>query len=86
MTMMFVEQPWVAEAACRGLDPSFFFPQVTDGNAASEEARSACARCTVRDECLEANLDEKNGVWGGTTPKERRAIRAERRAAALAAR
>lgn len=39
-------------------------------------AKSFCQECPVAAQCLEAALEggEVNGVWGGTTPNERRAI------------
>lgn len=40
-----------------------------------ELAKSLCAGCPVREECLAAGMSERYGVWGGTTPEERRALR-----------
>lgn len=37
-----------------------------------KRAKAVCARCPVRRECLEANLHDAWGIWGGTTPLERR--------------
>lgn len=40
------------------------------------EALALCGRCPVRAACLDYALDhEQHGVWGGTTPAERRALR-----------
>lgn len=39
------------------------------------KAAAICAVCPVKAECYEAGVDETEGVWGGTTPKERRVIR-----------
>lgn len=66
--------PWQDFAACAQTDPEAFFP--ADGKRATA-ARMVCAGCFVRQECLDyavadASLD---GVWGGTTPLERRALR-----------
>lgn len=47
-----------------------------------DEARTICARCPVREECLNHALAEKErfAMWGGLTPIERRRIeRRERR-------
>ena len=48
---------------------------------AAEEAKSICAICPVRLSCLEHALSsrERDGVWGGTTEKERRRIIRHRR-------
>lgn len=75
---------WVEYAACRERDPEIFFPIGTTGPALQQvsEAKAICARCRVAADCLEEALrmDQGYGVWGGTTPEERRALlRAERR-------
>ena len=68
---------WVEQAACAGVDPALFFP---DRGASLADARQVCAGCPVRVECLEYALEagEKFGVWGGTSEKERRAMRRQR--------
>ena len=35
-----------------------------------------CKRCPVKRECLEAGMHEKFGIWGGTSEKQRRRLRA----------
>ena len=45
-------------------------------------AKSICADCPVRKECLDHALhseDGYHGVWGGTTPRERKIMRRRRR-------
>ena len=44
-----------------------------------EFAKSVCASCGARDACLESGLHEQHGIWGGTTPDERRELRKEMR-------
>lgn len=75
------EMSWRQHGACNGLDPSIFFP---DSEESSDEAKSICAECMVRLSCLEhaLTLREKDGVWGGTTEKERRRIIRQRRRSA----
>lgn len=73
--------PWSAHAACRGLDPTIFFP-ASDEEA--EVAKTVCGQCAVQERCLEHALGqrEREGVWGGCTERERqRIIRRRRRAA-----
>lgn len=41
------------------------------------DARRLCAGCPALTACLTANLHEKDGVWGGTTPDGRRRLRGE---------
>lgn len=71
---------WFADANCLGLDPAVF---ITERGESLEPARRVCAGCVVRDECLDYALTRSPrvvGVWGGTTERERRAMRKEARA------
>ena len=63
-----IGEEWVHRAACRKTDPETFFSDF--GKA---RAKAICAGCVVRAECLEGALDrqEKYGVWGGLTGRER---------------
>ena len=78
-----MKHPWRAKAACRGLDPSTFFPDPDDDEAA-DPAKAVCAVCPVRELCLEHALGfrEREGVWGGATERERRRIIRQRRRSA----
>lgn len=66
--------PWQERQACKGTDPSIFFPEDDDDPA--DEAKAICAQCSVSDECLEDAIarGEKIGVFGGYTGKERRRL------------
>jgi WhiB family redox-sensing transcriptional regulator len=80
---------WRAAGACLTADPDLFFPISTKGPAEQQiiRAKTICAGCGVRRECLEFALshDLVYGIWGGTTPEDRqRARRRKRRAAAAA--
>lgn len=70
---------WREFAACLGVDPEVFFPAAESGPVFDREvaeAKAVCAVCPVRDECLaEALVTPVEGVWGGTTEQERRALR-----------
>jgi len=72
------EVKWRELGACRGLDPSIFYPDEEDEGL---EAKSICADCGVRVACLEhaLQLREKAGVWGGATERERRRLIRQRR-------
>ncbi|MFH8342201.1 WhiB family transcriptional regulator [Streptomyces sp. AM6-12] len=69
---------WREHAACRYEDPDLFFPIGTTGPAQvqAERAKVVCARCPVREQCLDWALDtgQAIGVWGGTTELERRKL------------
>lgn len=71
---------WRDYAKCRGLDPEIFFPPEEEEEAA-EEAIEICNTCQVQEICLEWAIArrEKEGVWGGSTVRERRRIIRRRR-------
>lgn len=66
---------WRSRGECLRHDPELFFP-----NAAEDpgDALKICGSCAVLGPCLAAALDsgECDGVWGATTPDERRTMRA----------
>jgi len=63
------------DAACAGADPELFFP-AKRGAPEIRAAKSVCARCPVRDECLEYSLrtEELFGIWGGLDEWERQEL------------
>jgi WhiB family redox-sensing transcriptional regulator len=65
---------WQAEALCAQTDPEAFFPEK---GGSTREAKRVCAECTVRQECLDYALsnDERFGIWGGLSERERRRLR-----------
>jgi WhiB family redox-sensing transcriptional regulator len=69
---------WQERGACRGVDPALFFPGRGESTA---QARAVCATCPVAAECLEHALTktERFGIWGGTSERERKALRRARR-------
>ena len=70
---------WTARAACIGTDTEIFYPVTPDEEA---EALSICATCPVRAQCLDYAVRNREpyGIWGGTTPDQRRRIRRARAA------
>jgi len=87
VTYIAQREDWVADAACRGLNPSLFIPEQGDG-VGGRKARAICASCPVMYDCLEfamrkhgnvdGGLSYIDGIYGGTNSLDRRAIRAER--------
>jgi WhiB family redox-sensing transcriptional regulator len=69
---------WRHEAACRWIDPDLFWPQGESVAARkqAEEAKTVCAKCPVRLQCLEWAVEARQdfGVWGGMTERERRVL------------
>ena len=84
--MSYFATEWRESGACLTADPDLFFPAGAVGARQADKARRICAGCRVRRECLQFAMDagEEYGVWGGTTPEERR--RARRKADARRAR
>jgi len=72
---------WRKHAACRGIDPDVFYPVSYEE---AGEAKAICDQCAVRESCLEHSLSnrEREGIWGGTTERERRRIHRQRRKSA----
>ena len=82
-----IDQEWMAEGLCVGEPVDLWFPDSAgDGDATSarwDEARAICEQCPVRDECGQYAETHRinDGMWGGTTPKERRRRRRDARRA-----
>jgi len=70
--------PWVQRAACRGSEIGPYFPH-SGGSSAGVQARAVCAVCPVQAECLAHALahSQLQGIWGGTSEQQRRALRRE---------
>lgn len=73
MAQMLETHDWVAGALCADDPPDALFVR----GAAQRKARTRCAACPVRLDCLADALQWKSdfGVWGGLTERERRALR-----------
>jgi hypothetical protein len=70
---------WRHHAACADVyvDPELFF--ATGPKADDQAAKAICRSCPVREQCLEWALDAlPDGVAGGCTEDERRALRRTR--------
>jgi WhiB family redox-sensing transcriptional regulator len=69
---------WRLEALCAETDPEAFFPEK---GGSTRDAKRVCSGCTVRAECLEFALanDERFGIWGGLSERERRRLRLQQR-------
>ena len=68
------EQEWQEQALCAQTDPEAFFPEK---GGSTREAKRICQACAVRVECLEYALlnDERFGIWGGLSERERRRLK-----------
>lgn len=65
---------WRSQAACRHVPIDIFFPEK---HGSSKKAKAVCDICDARQPCLEYALavTDMEGVWGGTSRRERQALR-----------
>ncbi|HWD60994.1 MAG TPA: WhiB family transcriptional regulator [Humibacter sp.] len=65
---------WQSDALCAQTDPEAFFPEK---GGSTRDAKKICTSCEVRAQCLEYALqnDERFGIWGGLSERERRKLR-----------
>jgi len=70
---------------CTEHDPEMWFPAGSYEIPLTEVAKRWCHTCPIEQACLQRALDEgiDFGVWGGTTPTERRAIKRRNEVAAV---
>ncbi|MDO4898316.1 MAG: WhiB family transcriptional regulator [Rothia sp. (in: high G+C Gram-positive bacteria)] len=68
------ELSWQADALCAQTDPEAFFPEK---GGSTRDAKRVCNECPVREACLEYAMenDERFGIWGGLSERERRRLR-----------
>lgn len=80
---------WRDAAACRNKNPRTWFPWPTghdfgryasEAKATAKPAIEVCNGCPVRVACLEFAITngEKDGVWGGMIPTDRRKLAKQR--------
>lgn len=73
------DDTWRDLAACLGFDSDVFFPDDMDAEAVAR-AKEVCESCPVAVHCLEWALEtnQTEGIWGGFTRFERRAVKRRR--------
>ncbi len=76
---------WQEDALCRNYDVDLFFgPDAPETELEKQtreaEAKSICQRCPVKEPCLEFAIEtnQKYGIWGGLTDKERASLKRRR--------
>ncbi|MEV4758267.1 WhiB family transcriptional regulator [Micromonospora sp. NPDC049559] len=67
------DEAWRTRGACQSVDPETFFPAPSEP---ADAAVALCRTCDVQGSCLAwaLTVGDCHGVWGGTTPRERRAM------------
>jgi WhiB family redox-sensing transcriptional regulator len=70
----------MTDASCATEDPELFFPDGSNGRSAKiAQAKEICATCPIAVQCLQyAVLNDEDGIWGGTTPSERKLLKKSR--------
>jgi WhiB family transcriptional regulator, redox-sensing transcriptional regulator len=65
---------WRSRGYCTSFSPDLFYSEEPDD---IEAAKAVCSGCPSRSPCLEYAMTNKedHGIWGGTTPPERRTMR-----------
>lgn len=65
---------WQSDSLCAQTDPEAFFPEK---GGSTRDAKKICTSCEVRTQCLQYALanDERFGIWGGLSERERRKLR-----------
>lgn len=65
---------WQERALCAQTDPEAFHPEK---GGSTRAAKAVCAVCEVTADCLEYALDndERFGIWGGLSERERRKLK-----------
>lgn len=69
---------WRDIALCRQIPGDLWFPEKGDS---AKAAKQVCAACPVRQACLDYAMrhDERFGIYGGLTERERKALRRQAR-------
>lgn len=69
---------WITDALCAQVDNEIFFPPK---GGSTKDAKRVCMACPARVACLEAAMarDERFGIWGGLSERERRELKKRRR-------
>ena len=68
-----LDPAWRTRGLCQSVDPETFFPAPSEP---ADTAVALCRTCEVQGPCLAWALEvgDCHGVWGATTPRERRAM------------
>jgi WhiB family redox-sensing transcriptional regulator len=75
---------WQEDAACRAYDNVVFFGDEGESElekqARESRAKVVCRSCPVQEACLEFAMEtnQKYGIWGGLTDKERASLKRRR--------
>lgn len=78
-------EEWQEQAACRAYENTLFFGPDSSESELEKQGREArakaiCQTCPVLEPCLEFAMEtnQKYGIWGGLTDKERASLKRRR--------
>lgn len=75
MSPLFLQMPKFDQPLCAQTDMEAFF-NPSHNSAETRAAINICGRCKEQEACKQWALKhEDSGIWGGTTPRERRKMR-----------
>ena len=65
---------WMTGGVCAQVDPELWFPEK---GGSTRQAKALCTGCPVQVQCLAYALthDERFGVWGGASERDRRRMK-----------
>lgn len=68
------DESWRERASCASVGGDLWFPEPT---STAHAAKKICSTCPVKRQCLAYALEnnETEGIWAGTSPRERQALR-----------
>lgn len=76
--------PFNGTQLCADADPELFFPDY-EGDRTTylrqvAEAKKTCGDCWIKEDCLKYAMQypDLQGVWGGTTAHDRKALRLQK--------
>lgn len=74
------EPEWMQRRACSVGTAELFFEK-QESQIQVDRAKAICARCEVVQQCLDYAVEnhEREGIWGGLRPTERRKLWGARR-------
>jgi WhiB family transcriptional regulator, redox-sensing transcriptional regulator len=75
-----IQPTWMRHGLCREIDPDLFFPNKGANEREVREAKAVCRACSVTTECLTYAMKHpmEEGIWGGTSGRERAILAAQR--------
>lgn len=76
MQLLVTSSPFDGTQLCVDYNTDIFFPEDYEPDSVAL-AKSICNDCWIKNKCLAfaISTNEKEGVWGGATPNERRNIK-----------